>query len=346
MSDNALIAALERRNSGRPPVWMMRQAGRYHAHYQSLKRYVDFITLCRDPQFAAETALGPVHDFNFDAAILFSDLLFPLEAMGMGLTYAPGPKLSFHLRTHEDLARLTGGEDKARQLQFQSDAMSLTRARLRPDKGLLGFVGGPFTLYVYAAAGSHENARESLPGLTNGLYDGFNERLLDLLARNMADQAAAGADTVAVLDTAAGEVDAALFTSRVVPVLGELLARFRKLDPRTPVTYYSRGTGPQQWRALRDLPIACLGIDWRHDLASVLDETTDRWCIQGNIDPEWMLLPLAQLEANLRAVFERVRALPAARRAAWICGLGHGILQKTPEANVRRFVELQRELFG
>jgi len=346
MTDTALTAALARRNSGRPPVWMMRQAGRYHGHYQSLKRYVDFLTLCRDPRFAAETALGPIHDFNFDAAILFSDLLFPLEAMGMGLSYAPGPKLSFHLRSPQDLARLTGGEDKAQALRFQSEAMKLTRARLRPDKGLIGFVGGPFTLYVYAAAGSHENAREALGGLSNGLYDGFNERLLDLLARNMADQAAAGADNVAVLDTAAGEVDATVFASRIVPVLGELLARFRKLDARTPVTYYSRGTGPAQWRALEGLPIACLGIDWRHDLAEVLTAFGDRWAIQGNVDPEWLLLPATEMETRVRGVFERVLALPASAREGWICGLGHGILQKTPEANVRRFVTLQRELFG
>jgi uroporphyrinogen decarboxylase len=346
MTDNALQLAIRRSNTGRPPVWMMRQAGRYHAHYQSLKRYVDFLTLCRDPKFAAETALGPVHDFNFDAAILFSDLLFPLEAMGMGLTYSPGPKLSFHLREPADLARLTGGEDKARHMQFQADAMRLTRARLRPDKGLIGFVGGPFTLYVYAAAGSHENAKAAVPGLSNGLYDGFNDRLLDLLARNMADQAAGGADNIAVLDTAAGEIDADLFASRVVPVLRELLARFRKLDAHTPVTYYSRGTGPVQWRALDGLPIACLGIDWRHDLARVLTEFGDQYCIQGNVDPDWMLLPAVEMEARVRAVFDTVRALPALRRQGWICGLGHGILQKTPEANVRRFVQLEREMFG
>jgi len=346
MSENALTAALARRNAGRPPVWMMRQAGRYHAHYQSLKRYVDFMTLCRDPAFAAETAMGPVHEFNFDAAILFSDLLFPLEAMGMGLRYDPGPKLDFHLREPADLSRLEGGEGKAALLSFQSDAMRLTRARLRPDKGLIGFVGGPFTLYVYAAAGSHERAAQALPGLASGLYDGFNERLLDLLARNMADQAAAGADNVAVLDTAAGEVDEATFRDRIVPVLRELLARFRKLDAHTPVTYYSRGTGPAQWRALDGLPIACLGIDWRHDLAAVLAEFTDRWCIQGNVDPDWLLLPQAEMEARVSEVFARVRALPAACRAAWISGLGHGILQKTPEGNVRRFVQLQREVFG
>jgi uroporphyrinogen decarboxylase len=266
--------------------------------------------------------------------------------MGMGLRYDPGPKLDFHLRAPADLSRLEGGEQKAALLSFQSDAMRLTRQRLRPDKGLIGFVGGPFTLYVYAAAGSHENAAQAVPGLSNGLYDGFNERLLDLLARNMADQAAAGAENVAVLDTAAGEVDAATFRDRIVPVLRELLARFRRIDPRTPVTYYSRGTGPEQWRALEGLPIAALGIDWRHDLAKVLAGFTDRWCIQGNIDPEWMLLPTAEMEARVRKVFESVRALPAACRAAWICGLGHGILQKTPEANVRRFVQLQREVFA
>ena len=346
MTETALTLAIRRRNDGRPPVWMMRQAGRYHSHYQSLKRYVDFLTLCRDPLFAAETALGPIHDFNFDAAILFSDLLFPLEAMGMGLTYAPGPKLSFHLREPGDLARLEGGEDKAAHMGFQAAALRLTRSRLRPDKGLIGFVGGPFTLYVYAVAGSHENAHRALPGLDTGLYDGFNDKLLDLLARNMADQAAAGAETVAVLDTAAGEVSADVFATRIVPVLRELLARFRRLDPRTPVTYYSRGTGPVQWRALDGAPIACLGVDWRHDLADVLREFGERYAIQGNIDPDWMLLPTPEMEARVRDVWDRVRALRPALRHGWICGLGHGILQKTPEANVRRFVELQRELFG
>ena len=108
MTDTALSAALRRENTGRPPVWMMRQAGRYHSHYQMLKRHADFIQLCKEPALAAETALGPVHDFNFDAAILFSDLLFPLEAMGMGLRYDPGPKLDFHLRTAADVAATAG----------------------------------------------------------------------------------------------------------------------------------------------------------------------------------------------------------------------------------------------
>jgi len=346
MTETSLSAALHRRNDGRPPVWMMRQAGRYHSHYQSLKRYNDFISLCREPQLAAETALGPIHDFNFDAAILFSDLLFPLEAMGMGLVYDPGPKLDFHLRALTDVEKLRGGAELATQLQFQADALRLTRQRLRADKGLIGFVGGPFTLYVYAAAGSHEKAEQAVAGLTNGIYEAFNAKLLDLLAANMALQSGAGAECIALLDTAAGEIDAVTYGRHVVPVLADLLARFRKLDATTPVLYYSRGTGPEYWDQLTDLPIQGLGIDWRQDLAATLERYAQRWAIQGNVDPEWLHLPAAELEHRLGEYFARIRALPPALRRGWICGLGHGVLQRTPEANVRRFVALQREIFG
>jgi uroporphyrinogen decarboxylase len=343
---SALALALRRENGDRPPVWMMRQAGRYHSHYQMLKRHADFIQLCKDPALSAETAMGPVHDFNFDAAILFSDLLFPLEAMGMGLRYDPGPRLDFHLRSPADVARLQGGAQLAARLQFQADAVRLTRARLRNDKALIGFVGGPFTLYVYAAAGSHENATQALSGLQDGTYPAFNEKLLDLLAANMALQSRAGADCVALFDTAAGEIDAATYGKFVVPVLADLLARFRRLDPDTPVTYYSRGTGPEYWDQLSGLPIQCLGVDWRHPLPEVLARYADRWAIQGNVDPEWLHLPGPELEQRLREYFTAIRELPADLRRGWVCGLGHGILQKTPEDNVRRFVALQREIFG
>ncbi len=346
MTETALSAALHRRNTGRPPVWFMRQAGRYHSHYQMLKRHTDFIELCKNPKMAAETALGPIHDFNFDAAILFSDLLFPLEVMGMGLKYDPGPKLDFHLATLADVARLNGGAALAEGLAFQAQAMQLTRARLRPDKGLIGFVGGPFTLYVYAAAGSHENAAQAVGGLTNGVYEAFNDKLLDLLAHNMALQARAGAENIALFDTAAGEIDASTYARHVVPVLAELLRRFRALDATTPVTYYSRGTNPSYWDHLTALPFQCLGIDWRHDMAEMLRRYADRWCLQGNVDPEWLHLPEEELEQRLRGYFAPLKALPSELRRGWICGLGHGVLQRTPESNVHRFLAVQRELFA
>jgi uroporphyrinogen decarboxylase len=212
---------------------------------------------------------------------------------------------------------------------------------------LLGFVGGPLTLFCYAVDGSHSGGLESSrAGLKDGRFAGFSELLLDLLAENMALQARSGADTVAVLDTCAGEFDADTYTQIAVPVLKELLGKFKKLCPETPVTYYSKGSGPDHWKALRDLPISCLGIDWNHDIAEVLERWSDQWAIQGNVDPSWLFLDAAELEKRLRVVFNQAKALPQEKRRGWICGLGHGVLPKTPESNVRLFLKLQKEIFS
>jgi uroporphyrinogen decarboxylase len=344
---NLFQAAIRKSNSGRPPVWLMRQAGRYHAHYQALRKKHSFMDLCKIPEVACEATMGPIRDFDFDAAILFSDLLFPLEAMGMGLTYEPGPKLAWHLREPSDLGKLAGGATLASRMDFQAQAMKLIRKELPASKGLLGFVGGPLTLFCYAVEGSHAgDLAASKAGLSDGRFDGFCEKLLDLLAHDMALQARAGADTIAVLDTCAGEFDPETYRRQVVPVLKALFEKYRALVPDVPITYYSKGSGPAHWQSLRGLPIACLGIDWRHDIAQVLLEWGNDWAIQGNVDPEWLFLEPRELERRLREVFGRVKSLPGEARRGWVCGLGHGVLQKTPEDNVRLFVRVQREIFG
>lgn len=344
---NLFQSAIRRQNDSRPPVWFMRQAGRYHSHYQKLREKHSFIDLCKKPEVACEATLGPIRDFGFDAAILFSDLLFPLEVMGMGLKYEEGPKLDWHLRAPKDLEYLGGGAKLAQGLQFQGEAMKLIRAALPADKGLLGFVGGPATLYCYAVEGTHSGElRSAREGFEDGRYDAFVERLLDLLAENMAIQARAGADTIAVLDTCGGEFSPEIYRERIVPALGRLYEKFQKLMPGHPLAYYSKGTGPAHWKALRDLPLSYVGIDWNHDIAEVLREHGSQWAIQGNVDPHWLFLDSAELEKRLREVFARVQALPATTRRGWICGLGHGVLPKTPESNVRLFLKLQHEIFG
>ncbi|HEX7417325.1 MAG TPA: uroporphyrinogen decarboxylase family protein [Steroidobacteraceae bacterium] len=346
MTDNALCNALARRNSARPPVWFMRQAGRYHRHYQRLRQDYDFVSLCKVPKLATEVTLGPMRDFNFDAAILFSDLLFPLEAMGMGLQYTPGPTLDRRLDTLAAVDALASGPQLAAQLQFQADAVSLIRRALPMEKGLIGFAGGPWTLFVYGTDGSHQGELSSARrGLTDGRYERFCERLTDLLAACLAQQAQAGADAVAIFDTAAGELSAEEFATHIVPPLRAVLAGFRARAPATPVIYYSKNTTADHWRHLEGLDVQCLGVDWHHDLAEVLERFGDRFAVQGNVDPEWLLLPQAQLEARLRPWLERIARLPARRRLGWVCGLGHGVLQRTPEDNVRRFLQLQREIF-
>jgi uroporphyrinogen decarboxylase len=345
-ASNLFQSAIARKNHGRPPVWFMRQAGRYHSHYQALRKKNSFIDLCKKPEVACEAAMGPINDFDFDAAILFSDLLFPLEVMGMGLTYDPGPKLSRRLEKLDDVRRLRGGTALADQLAFQAEAVSLIRRRLPQSKGLLGFVGGPLTLFFYAVEGSHKGELKSAhAGMSDGRYAAFTEKLIPLLAENMAAQAKAGADTVAVLDTCAGELSPDDFAKYVIPSLAQLFKLFQAICPNKPISYYSKGTGPAHWDHLKTLPISYMGFDWNTSLPETLSQYSDRFAIQGNVDPHWLFLPASELEKKLREVFEKVHALPAECRKGWICGLGHGILPETPEENVRLFIRLQREIF-
>ncbi len=339
--------AILKQNDLRPPVWFMRQAGRYHSHYQRLRKSSSFIDLCKIPEIACEATMGPIRDFNFDAAILFSDLLFPLEAMGMGLKYEEGPQLDWHLRDVSDLKRLKGGRSLVESLSFQARALELIRKELPQDKGLLGFVGGPLTLFCYAVEGSHKGDLSSArQGLHDGRWNGFFEKLVDLLVENMVLQTNAGADVIAVMDTCAGEFDSSIYKKTVVPYLEIVLRQFKESCPATPVIYYSKRTGPEHWESLKGLPIQGLGVDWHHDLAQVLSDWGGTWAIQGNIDPQWLFLDPVELELRLKRVFGAVKQLPAEKRRGWICGLGHGVLPKTPEANVRLFLRLQKQMFS
>lgn len=343
---NRFQSALHRKNSGRPPVWFMRQAGRYHSHYQKMKERYSFIELCKNTDAACETAMGPIEDFDFDAAILFSDLLFPLESMGMGLKYQPGPQLDWHLKTREDVEKLATGPQVLEQLQFQGEALAKLRKALPQEKGLLGFVGGPLTLFFYAVAGSHKgDLTDAHAALLDGRYERFHSKIVDLLAKNMQIQAEAGADTIAVLDTCAGEISPTLYREIAVPSLKAVLLKFKELCPDTPITYYSKKTGPEHWESLKGLPISGKGVDWNHDITDVLKNWGDQWAIQGNVDPDWLFLDSDVLEKKLREIFLKVKELPADLRKGWICGLGHGVLPKTPEKNVRLFLQLQKEIF-
>lgn len=339
-------AAIERKNQRRPPVWMMRQAGRYHSHYQQLKKKYSFIELCKIPEVACEVTLGPIREFDFDAAILFSDLLFPLEAMGMGLKYEEGPKLDWHFREISDLRKLNSGRDLVESLEFQSQALKLIRAHLPREKSLLGFVGGPLTLYCYAVEGSHQGHFTSAKaGFLDGRWGGFFEKLSDLLIENMLLQAQSGADAIAVLDTCAGEFDSDLYRDQVVPVLRIVFEKFTERSS-IPIVYYSKNTGPAYWESLKSLPISCLGIDWKHSLVDTLRNWSEHFAIQGNVDPHWLFLETFELEKRLRTLFESVKNLPLNYRQGWVCGLGHGVLPKTPEANVHAFLRIQKEIFS
>jgi uroporphyrinogen decarboxylase len=324
-----------------PPIWMMRQAGRYHRHYQALRAKHSFMELCKRPELAAEVALGPIEDFDFDVSILFSDLLFPLEVLGMGLEYGEGgPRLGWSL-DRGSVEKLRDPKVAVRGLEFQAEALEQTRRLLAPEKSLVGFVGGPWTLYVYAVEGGHTGSlvrAKSQPDL----YRAFRDSLLPLLEMNIRLQLEAGAEVVMVFDTAAGELAPAEFRGWIARDLESLFAKFPNR-----IGYYSKGTQPAHFtgEGLARSDLAGFGVDHRWDLAATLREKHSGF-VQGNFDQALLFLKPREFETALRSYLAPIAGLNPEERAGWVCGLGHGVLPGTPEENVRNFVRIVREVFS
>jgi uroporphyrinogen decarboxylase len=282
---------------------------------------------------------GPIQDFDFDVAILFSDLLFPLEALGMGLTYDPGPKLGWHL-SQGNLSKFRRFDDALASLQFQKDALEETRKVLPKDKSLIGFVGGPWTLFTYACEGEHKGNLIEAKRQTD-LYHNFCEFLMPLLEANIDLQLKGGAEVVMLFDTAAGELSPMVFSELLEAQLASLAKRFPgKLG------YYSKGTTLAHVAGLRRMTEwAGFGLDHRHDLPAEL-KTNARGFLQGNFDQAMLFCDTDEFKRRLDAYLKPFQILSKEERRAWVCGLGHGVLPQTPEEHVRYFVRHVREVFG
>lgn len=329
--------ALTRTPQAVPPIWVMRQAGRYHKHYQGLRAKYSFEQLCKIPEVAAEVALGPVAEFDFDISILFSDILFPLEGLGMGLQYTDqGPKLSFQLDP-ETIKNLGNVDDAVNFMMFQKEAMKATRSVLPSNKSLIGFVGGPWTLFVYAVEGSHAGSLAKSKSLLP-LYPVFLEKMYQLLRENIRLQFEGGAEVVMVLDTAAGEVSPHIFQTWLQPSLAKLAQEFpNKLG------YYSKGTQPVFFNEeFKNLPWAGQGFDHRCSLVDSF-KLQNKGFVQGNFDQSLLFLDDSTFKSELDAFLKPLESLSLEERAGWVCGLGHGVLPKTPEKNVKLFVNTVRE---
>lgn len=323
------------------PVWFMRQAGRYHSHYQGIKKNSDFMTMCKNPELATEVTLGPIQDFGFNAAILFSDLLFPLEQLGLGLSYHSGPPtLEWHLQSPDDVNKLKIKAPGEEFYKFQGEACALLRKRLPADVTLLGFVGAPFTLYTYAVEGSHAgNLVSAKQGLFDGRWEKFTELLIPELVKEMEVQARGGADAICLFDTAAGELCPSDYRDIIVPKLNRVLKEFREKCPGKKIIYYSKHTQASFIKTLDLSLIDVIGVDWRCDLVEIQKILPPHVFIQGNLDPAWLHLPNELMLKKATAYYDdlRARGLDFKR---WIAGLGHGVLIQTPEENVRTLVKL------
>ncbi|MDG0815305.1 uroporphyrinogen decarboxylase family protein [Bdellovibrio svalbardensis] len=332
--------ALNRTPQKTPPIWFMRQAGRYHQHYQALRAKHSFMELCKQPELAAQVALGPVEEFDFDVSILFSDILFPLEALGMGLDYTDhGPQLGYRL-SHETIGNL-GDVNKAIEfMHFQKDAVIATRQVLPSNKSLIGFVGGLWTLFVYATEGSH--AGSLIQSKKNiHLFPKFLEKMYPLIKENIRLQLEGGVEVVMIFDTAAGEVSPMFFQEWIQPVLTSLAKEYPGK-----IGYYSKGTQAVFFnKAFTELPWAGQGFDHRCYIPECF-KIQNKGFVQGNFDQGLLFMDDADFKKALNNFLAPMKDMSIEQRAGWVCGLGHGVLPKTPEKNVKLFVETVREVLS
>lgn len=323
-----------------PPIWFMRQAGRYHSHYQGLRARHSFDQLCRNPELACEVALGPIQDFDFDVSILFSDLLYPLDALGMKLSYSDaGPHLEHSLAKGFQVSQFNL-EESLSLLNFQNQALKLTRAALPLSKSLIGFVGGFWTLFVYAAEGGHAGSLIPAKKLFPKSQE-FIQILTSLIEAQIDKQIQAGAEVVMVFDTSAGEVSSLFFKEHIAPKLISWAYKFpHKLG------YYSKGTLPSFFdESFLSAPWAGRGIDHRWSMAEALKQNKQGF-LQGNFDQALLHQDKDDFKKSLKLYINSFKNLSLEERAGWVSGLGHGVLPKTPEAHVKEFISSIREEFS
>jgi uroporphyrinogen decarboxylase len=339
ITTHPFLAACRRERTPYTPVWLMRQAGRYMEEYRKLRAQYDFLELCKKPDLAAEITVTPVERLEVDAAILFADILLPLEPMGVGLEYAKGDGPVIHhpvsSRTHvEQLLEF----DPEEALPFVFEAVRKSCAALNGKVPLIGFAGAPFTLASYLIeGGSSRNylKTKKLIYSNPGAWRGLMERLSSLTTKYLNAQIAAGVEAVQIFDSWAGCLSPDDYERFVLPYTR---ATIKGLTSGIPVIHFSTGTGGFV-KSLRAAGGDVIGVDWRVNLDAAWDALGHDVGIQGNLDPAALLASPKEIRRRVSEILTR-----AGGRPGHIFNLGHGVLPETPVENVVAMVEAVHEL--
>jgi uroporphyrinogen decarboxylase len=310
----------------------MRQAGRYLPEYRAIRQKVDFLTLCKTPELAAEVTIQPVDILGVDAAILFADILLPLEAMGAELQFVKGDGPSFPnpVRTREDVARLSHPEVDEK-LGYVFDAMRLVRRELDGRVPVLGFGGTPWTLAAYLVEGGGSKHFEHLLAWSYGDPKGLGvllDKVADVSIAYLQGQIAAGAQALQLFDTWGGLLDLDRWRSVALPPLRKIVDA---LKGKVPLIYYVNG-GTHLLPGMAELPVDVLSVDWRTPLSQVR-RTVGSLTLQGNLDPAALLAPIPEIELRTAAV------IAEGHGGGHIVNLGHGILPMVPVEHAKAFVD-------
>jgi uroporphyrinogen decarboxylase len=319
-----------------PPIWLMRQAGRYLPEYRAMREKASgFLDLCFDPKRATEITLQPIRRFGFDAAILFSDILVVPHALGQRVSFeeGEGPRLD----ALKDPAALDDLSREVDHLRLEPIYETITRVKqeLPPAVALLGFCGAPWTLATYMIAGC--GTVDQLPArlFAYEFPDAFG-KLIDLLVEASAGylirQFAAGVDAVQIFDTWAGILPAGEFREWCIEPCTRIIAAVREKVPQARIIGFPRGAGTELSRYLDAVSVDAVGIDWMVELAFARDHIQSRRPLQGNLDPLALRVGGKALDRSIDAILE------AFSRGPFIFNLGHGVLPDTPIGHVERLI--------
>jgi uroporphyrinogen decarboxylase len=338
--DNPVIKPLLRALAGErcavPPIWLMRQAGRYLPEYRAIReKTANFLDLCFNPKLACEVTLQPIRRFGFDAAILFSDILVVPHALGQHVTFetGEGPRLDA-LKEPSAIERLQPDIDHGK-LAPVYETIARVKAELPPAIALLGFCGAPWTVatYMIAGCGTVDQSPARLFAYRHPeAFAKLIEILIEASASYLVKQFAAGVDAVQIFDTWAGVLPPDEFRKWCIEPMARIVASVREHIPAARIIGFPRGAGTELQSYLDAVPIDAVGLDWMMELNFARDYIQPLRTIQGNLDPLVLLAGGAALDRATDAILE------AFGRHPFIFNLGHGILPETPIGHVERLI--------
>jgi len=336
-SGKSLLAVLDGFVTPRPPIWFMRQAGRYLPEYRRVRAEAGgFVELCLDPAMAAEVTLQPVRRFGLDAAIIFSDILILPHALGVKLWFeeGEGPRLE-PVDQRERFAAMADALDRGITARVY-EAIAQVRARLPANVTLIGFCGAPWTVATYLIAGRGTENQAPAKELMRGdevLFGAIIERLADATAQHLIGQIDAGAEVVQIFDTWAGALDAADYERWCVTPTVRIVKTVQKAKPAAKVIVFPKGVGlPGVARVVEACGADAVSLDQSADRKTARARLGGTCALQGNLAPETLVAGGAALDREIDQVLEDFRG------ARHIFNLGHGILKQTPIAHVEQMI--------
>ena len=330
--NDRLLRACRREPVDRTPVWMMRQAGRYLKEYRDIRANVGFLELCKNTDLAAEVSLQPYRILHVDAVIFFSDILIPVEAMGVDVSLTDkGPEIGEPIRSQRDVEKLRI-PDPAAEVPFVASIIRKLRKDLQNQVPLIGFAGAPWTLASYMIEGGGSKSFAEIKSLAYREPRVLHQ-LLDKLASTISSyllyQIEAGAQVIQLFDTWAGELNRPDYEEFALPYTKKI---FEAVGNRVPRILYLNGTSAIL-ESMAASGADVISVDWRISIAEARKRVGGRVALQGNLDPCVLLGPKERIAAKTKEILEQ------AGPTGHILNLGHGILPPTPVENARSFIE-------